>query len=1400
MRSEATSEVERIGNTLKTLNGIFKDMQNDKISMTMSDLNAKVSRQAMEIRSLKQKNEEIKSLKEDLLSQRIKTTLEKREVDRLKEVVETLKQDIESKEDQIKELTEEEYQRRVEVEKLKSKLEDDDSSEEEEDGAQEGENAGVTGGVGLKSTMYMARITESGEIVWKQPMVDIDNVAEEFDRAKATHRLLCHNYRLMLPNLGPGVRPPRNLFWVRRCMRAIFHAKMMDDLCLCSREEKRTRFPELVYSWFDPDEEFVKSIDDEETRTSVQDRSNQDRWGLYYGVKHLSVDDAEAWLFFQFLDENKGEDYLSFFIFAFEVAEGLCGELLKKQFSICQHGLSGHCQSHAKLTSAINRYNMLLSTGVEDTPEGDEYGCGGSDVIWLPYHVASKAVCVLFASSVEKVVKEAEEMTSKLAIDPTDRLTTEDIDRYCYAPVQPEDLESNVAAFSDESSLDSLGLEKKAPQAPLEEWMKPKCVNLFLWLRQVMGLYEKEAAHRRAAVRLMFETASTGALTTGVPHKGDGHGVVGMMNNDGEEKHIDLPQFLAIARTVFPLVSTIEAASLFRDSYNVMFPPSKHHKPPPPGITFSSFLQAAEDRQFFTMSMQLPMFLSAEQRNTLTPEVAVKMTSLLHMHVAQLGPTLEKIKGTLTDRAKRKIIALQAEVDSGLFDKFSTTNGGTKIMRPLAAYRRLLAHLLSLRSSIHEKGDGFAVLVGEGGENKNNGKPTTAAQLDAPSDETSGVEKLHEDKVGVEDTSNEVGSRAAAASEGGGLRSSSIFDGDDDDDDSMVVAAGKDLIKVLDPRKVYCQSSTELSYLREIIMNFIPSPQIKALKLITENTACIRLQRTWRKKLERELGPPPSLRQLMRVGYMRGDGDVRYRRVNRSVAWTQGIVSELFGNYLHVLHDCSQGCTEHPTFMSVVYRFFINRWGCVSLAERDMHDLYLNVRNMSQRVPRCRLFAAFTGCLVRGSADERALCKDFGSDWNSLRFYLRAVLLVHAVHEKVTITQAKKLNNAYNPSRFFLLFPTSTKDARGRMKWEVPCLVLTQCTKLLFQSVHDNWGSAESLQEYKHLHHKIEDMASGNSRLVDVDEWTWLAMAHWSSIKSKRRTMIFRSQAEGEVPGPSAGDELKKLRSAFLSVHGFQLHSKDVILSSKGGKEGNLSPGPDDGKPPTSNRSKSTTDGDILRRSVTGMLTESKLFLETLQMSKNDNMLPHEAVCKSIHRHAMSDINITLPLEKLPSPDGNQLAMQLLISWNSFKRPLKFLLEEVQISPDNVAEADTKEIKGLLKELGDFEALADKLDTLIGYTAEIDGGEAEQGADAIGGSAGLRPNTASQDNRVSEVLDSALEAWDLFRHLLALIKHIHAKHAIDAEAECHGSAQDPLLTLHHPLKDNWEVGRRPSFA
>ena len=104
--------------------------------------------------------------------------------------------------------------------------------------------------------------------------------------------------------------------------------------------------------------------------------------------------------------------------------------------------------------------------------------------------------------------------------------------------------------------------------------------------------------------------------------------------------------------------------------------------------------------------------MGSEQTNQLPEDVSQRLRSLIHMHSEQLRPTILEIKSGLPERAAWRIETLTSEIQRGLFDDLAVA-GGVRVMRPLAAYRRLLSFLLHLRFVRHEKGDGF-ILKGQG--------------------------------------------------------------------------------------------------------------------------------------------------------------------------------------------------------------------------------------------------------------------------------------------------------------------------------------------------------------------------------------------------------------------------------------------------------------------------------------------------------------------------------------------------------------------------------------------------------------------------------------------------------------------------------------------------------------
>jgi len=187
----------------------------------------------------------------------------------------------------------------------------------------------------------------------------------------------------------------------------------------------------MVYSWFEPSPEKLHELKEEGQKDSHFVKCNDDRWGLYYGVKHLAVDDPEASLFFTFLDEGKGEDYCAFALNCLQVVEGLGKQLLRTQFGPCTHSIEGSCQSMEILDSNVikrgytmdyEKKNDKANTDAGESGEGkDFYAAGGGQAIWVPARILCIAVrACLEAMDAEKLV-EAIKRTNDMSVEATDR-------------------------------------------------------------------------------------------------------------------------------------------------------------------------------------------------------------------------------------------------------------------------------------------------------------------------------------------------------------------------------------------------------------------------------------------------------------------------------------------------------------------------------------------------------------------------------------------------------------------------------------------------------------------------------------------------------------------------------------------------------------------------------------------------------------------------------------------------------------------------------------------------------------------------------------------------------------------------------------------------------------------
>lgn len=680
-KREARAHVDRMGDTLRTLNGIFKTMQADGKAMTEVDLKDRCRSLEHELTAQKEEMQELRRLKEKHLETEAEMEQVKLELQTTRLQTVKIKEEMERRQSLVKELMDNEAKRLTEIETLKAGTdrvggddEDDREGEEREDdrksekglnktkskrsgggGGPGGKSSGSKGGEKQGSGKSARADSDDDDdeeedevgssvlcIKCRKALDDLSNIADALEKErqlKGQTRLQCHGYRLLLPNLK-GYRPPRTVAWVRTVMRAILRAKIWDDSVLRYKQDLRVRFPEFTYAWFEPPRAAMAAAN-ANTRSRLVAQADDDRWGLYYGVKSLARESAEAAIFWHALNESNGEDNLTFLVYCLAIVEGTVGSMLRDQW-----GVSATCTDLHTLKSLIEETHAAEDRSVSDgsdangggleagTPRVVEKSGGkhqaepmasGKDVVWLR---SSDAV-----ETVEHILVKALEDQKRKVLDATKAI--------------------------------SVSCEGRLP----EQDPSTTCVDLFLFLRILLHSFKEEQVNRRAAVRLMFETAATGVLTDGTPIYGDGRvdqsalaaaeTVYNSLLNESKAV-VDLPQFMVIARTLWPEITTSDAVAVFRDA----------HEETNGEVDYQSFLKLADRWQFFSNALQLPVHMPsrADLGEELDSATRSNLGALVHRHYNLMKPAIDVVKKSMPESAVKQLVKCQRAVERELRD------------------------------------------------------------------------------------------------------------------------------------------------------------------------------------------------------------------------------------------------------------------------------------------------------------------------------------------------------------------------------------------------------------------------------------------------------------------------------------------------------------------------------------------------------------------------------------------------------------------------------------------------------------------------------------------------------------------------------------------------------------
>lgn len=683
---ESREAAERVGEMMWALNDLFRDMQHNTECTSKADLRDRISRMSQRFEEAQTELTELRPLRQ--ISARV--PILEGELRLAREEAAQLRETIAEKDAVLVDLTAREAQWLQDKELLEAnapqsegELTRDKSQQKRSD-----PDRGSSTFTATDEDSQMNAEDPSEEVIkfsmlcvkCKKSLDDIANIRAAVEGEPEPPRLVCHGYRVLLPNLG-GYRPNRSATWVRRCVRAVLHGLLLENVTLGPTQQGFPRLPEFTYAFFEPSRAELDALDMVDRRKVIAE-ADDDRWGLYYGAKMLARECDEARLFWALLDESHGGDFLAFTLYCLGTLRKVAGKTLRVQVGVawraaCYPKLRlevEQAESQAKrLSGVISAWTDPIWDQLVSQEDQDALAFGGQQSLWVLLDDALTATKQILLKANTKLRTAAVEATKAIAVEAEGRL------------------KKWLPAARTTAAVDT----------------RP-CVDVALWLRILTHLFREEQAHRRAAVRLMFETALAGTIARHAPDYGTGREPIAMHRVRIEPHEppptVDLPQFVSIARTLWPSVSTTQACCLFREAHNT----SKGK------VDYEVFLRVADKSDFFRASLTLPHYLSAMPEFPLPERERQLLGAAVHVRINMIRPVVDRVIAALPDGAKSSLVQARDQLEAVL-DASSLGAEGIDGVQPFVAYRRLLAAVGHVRMQSYELGQDYPEGTGVGG-------------------------------------------------------------------------------------------------------------------------------------------------------------------------------------------------------------------------------------------------------------------------------------------------------------------------------------------------------------------------------------------------------------------------------------------------------------------------------------------------------------------------------------------------------------------------------------------------------------------------------------------------------------------------------------------------------------
>ncbi|TMW64108.1 hypothetical protein Poli38472_014225 [Pythium oligandrum] len=724
--TEAKEQMTKMGDAMKTLNTIFRQMREDTEKVKAVELRENYIKLEKKYESCREELERLRPLVQinQKLHEQKASLMDDNQA--LKDKIASFDPILAAKDEVIANLMEEQSEliaahelRLAQEEERRRQLEAQVAAdaEEDEDGDHVGYDAGSSGkrprGAAVVCVRCKQDLREMSQVGGLVPVKTADNGANAYDSVDGDYRgsptaimepkkrrIQCLYFRILLPNLR-GRRPQREAAWTFSCMRAILLAKQLDD-AVCKRSEgpisQRIRMPEFVYAWFSPWKSLKdlkqQNLGEEEEEAHAQDEYNddgsvrtteqrhqmadEDRWCLYYGVKALVQEGyLEAKLFLSLLDEKYGEDEQVFMLYCYRILDVLIGGKLSW----------GPLHEHVSYETFRKEYERLFprsSTSLDGSDSSEAMAVPKiPKTAWIsPYH-ASLATSVVLSKATEG---ERAAIDKKLAEFAVINLPEDERPAVYLTPTTAKSLYTPEGDYQQQRGHRTQDEEMEDTEANASD-KSVQFIDANLWVELMMMEYKEEQAHRRAAIRLMFQTATSAAAS---PSRR-----LGSVTSTA----MDMEQFRVMLHTLNEEIPSFTAATLYRTAY------LRGNG----AVTFDSFMEAAEYAQFFSSCMRLESPALCVARLAVDPhaptQVALSTSSraafmvdkyyaILHHDVlAQAVATLPLWTRSVADALSFEVASLLGDGGDGAFP-----DG----VRLLTAFHRLLDLLVLTQLTKHD--------------------------------------------------------------------------------------------------------------------------------------------------------------------------------------------------------------------------------------------------------------------------------------------------------------------------------------------------------------------------------------------------------------------------------------------------------------------------------------------------------------------------------------------------------------------------------------------------------------------------------------------------------------------------------------------------------------------------